>query len=240
MPETIVTERHEQIVRITLNLAQHYGYLTIEAVRDLTAAITEAANSDCSAVHLRTEGNDFCRGRAAGKREVERPTALQIRQNVAEPILGLYDAIFAANVPVVAAAQGRAFALGCALAASCDITIASEDARFKLPEMEHYLPPTLAISAMLGHMPRKALTYLVYTMAEIDAETALRLGLVSAVVPSAELAAATDSVLRTLSARSRPALAAVKQYIRSAPTMDSQGAADFAANLLSCVLSSNG
>ena len=106
--------------------------------------------------------------------------------------------------------------------------------------MEHDLPPTLAISAMLGRVPRKALIYLVYTMAEIDAETALGLGLVSAVVPSAKLPAATERVLGTLSARSRPALAAVKQYLRSARALDPQEAADFAANPLSCVLSSNG
>ncbi len=111
---------------------------------------------------------------------------MAMRRNVTEPILNVYDEIAAAPQPVVCAVQGLAHGFGCAIATACDISIAADGARFKLPEMEKDLPPTLAISAMMARVPRKALTFMVYSMTEIDAHTALQLGIVSAVVPQAE------------------------------------------------------
>ena len=73
------------------------------------------------------------------------------------------------------------------MATAADITIAADGATFKLPEMTHNLPPTLAISALMTKVPRKAIAWLVYTLAEIDAKTALSLGIVSSVVPKAQL-----------------------------------------------------
>ena len=90
---------------------------------------------------------------------------MAMRRNVTEPILNVYDEIAAAPQPVVCAVQGLAHGFGCAIATACDITIAADGARFKLPEMEKDLPPTLAISAMMARVPRKALTFMVYSMA---------------------------------------------------------------------------
>jgi hypothetical protein len=55
------------------------------------------------------------------------------------------------------------------MATAADMTIAAEGATFKQPEMTHNLPPTLAISALMTKVPRKAIAGLVYTLAEIDA-----------------------------------------------------------------------
>jgi enoyl-CoA hydratase len=88
----------------------------------------------------------------------------------------LYGAFRNAKVPIIAVVQGRAVGLGCALAALCDITIASDRARFQLPEMSHRIMPTIAMSALVDRVPRKAATYLVYSTQEIDAQKALTLG----------------------------------------------------------------
>jgi enoyl-CoA hydratase len=126
------------------------------------------------------------------------------------------------------------------MATACDVTIAADNATFKLPEMAHNLPPTLAISALMPKVPRKALTWMVYTMPEIDAQTALQLGIVSAVVPAARLDAAVDEALKTMTARSAASLVAVKDYMRSAPMMEPRGAAAYGVALLSGVLTSAG
>jgi enoyl-CoA hydratase/carnithine racemase len=165
---------------------------------------------------------------------------MAMRANVCEPILQIYDAIAEAPQPVVCAVQGIAHGFGCAMATACDITIAADNARFKLPEMEKDLPPSLAISAMLARVPRKAITWMVYSMEEIDAATAQQLGIVSHVVPGGELDAAVSKLLATMTARSPAALVAVKDYLRSAEHMDPRGARDFAGNLLATVLSSAG
>jgi len=106
--------------------------------------------------------------------------------------------------------------------------------------MQHNLPPTLAISALMPKVPRKALAYMVYAMPELDAGTALALGIVSAVVPRDKLDAAFAETLATMTARSSAALVAVKDYLRSAPTMEPRGAAAYGVALLSGVLTSAG
>ena len=213
--------------------------LTTEMLRQLAEALAQAgAEGTNKAVVVQGAGEDFCRGRDPGPRhEGPPPSALEIRQRVIEPILSVYAAARGLPVPVVAVVNGAALGFGCALAGIADVTFASERSRFSLPEMKGDLPPTLAISALMDRVPVKALAYLVYSSVEIDAATALSLGLVSRVVPHAQLESEVGRFLEGLAQRSVPALAAVKQYLLSARRMDSEAAASFAA-LLATVLSS--
>lgn len=214
--------------------------LTLEMIRQLARALGEAgAEGATKAVVVQGAGEEFCRGRDPGpRREGPSPSALEIRQRVIEPILSVYAAARGVPVPVVAVVHGAALGFGCALAGIADVTLASERSRFSLPEMKGDLPPTLAISALMDRLPVKALAYLVYSTAEIDAATALSLGLVSRVVSHAQLETEVERFLEGLAQRSVPALAAVKQYLASARRMDPEGAASFAAHLLATVLSS--
>ena len=150
-----------------------------------------------------------------------------------------YDAFRRSKVPVIGVVQGRAIGFGCALAALCDITIASEKARFQLPEMAHNIMPTIAMSALVDRVPRKALMYLVYSTDEIAAHQALSFGLVSNVVPSNNLGSAVDRLVDTLKKFPLPALMAVKEYARFAYVMDTQAANDFAKNLHATINSSS-
>jgi enoyl-CoA hydratase len=149
----------------------------------------------------------------------------------ADTIFDLYDAFRRSRVPILGVIQGRAAGLGCALAALCDITIASDKARFQLPEMAHNIMPTIAMSALVDRVPRKAATYLIYSTQEIDAHKALMLGIVSDVVPAAELESAVSKLVERLKQTPLPALMAVKEYGRSAFSMNTQAANDFARNL---------
>ena len=90
----------------------------------------------------------------------------------------------------------------------------------------------------MPRVPRKAIAYMVYAMPQIDAATALQIGIASAVVPLARLDAAMTETLTTMTARSQAALVAVKDYLRSAPMMEPRGAAAYGVALLSGVLTS--
>ena len=61
-----------------------------------------------------------------------------------ETIFNLYGAFRNAKVPIIGVVQGRAVGLGCALAALCDITIASDKARFSISRTAHRIMPTIA------------------------------------------------------------------------------------------------
>jgi enoyl-CoA hydratase/carnithine racemase len=239
MTNVIQTSRDGAVAGITIDRAAEGNLLTIEMVREMTAAFRAAARSDAKVILLRTTGADFCRGRD-NTGVPPSPTALKMRANVCEPILDAYDAIANAPQPVACAVQGAAHGFGCAIAGACDISIAADNARFKLPEMEKNLPPTLAISALMPRTPRKALTWMVDSMDELDASTALQVGIVSAVVPAAQLDGAVSKLLATMTSRSVEALVAVKDFFRSASLMEPRGVADYAGNLLASVLTSAG
>ena len=239
MTESIGMVREGAVATITIDRPAEGNVLTIDMLRALTANIRSAGATDAKVIVIRSTGADFCRGREA-KGAPANPTALVMRDQVLQPILDAYDAINGAPQPVVCVVQGAAHGFGCAVAAACDVTIAADVATFKLPEMQHNLPPTLAISALLPKVPRKAIAWMVYALAEIDAKTALALGIVSAVVPVAKLDAAVSEALATMTSRSTAALVAVKDYLRSAPLMEPRGAAAYGVSLLAGVLTSAG
>lgn len=237
MSDIIESMRHGAVSTITVNRAEKGNLLTVDHVRRLSAAIQAAGASEAKVILLRTDGPDFCRGRDPQGGQIS-ATAMAIRRDVIGPILGVYDAIAEVPQPVICAVQGAAFGFGCALAAACDVTIAGDTARFRLPEMEKDLPPTLAISAMMNRVPRKALTWMVYSMQEINAETALQIGIVSSVVPTSQLGSVSDKLVADLTERSREALLAIKEYSNRAQGMAPRAAADYAGSLLATVLSS--
>lgn len=234
----LITE-NAGITRITLNRPADGNLLQLDDVRDLAAAVTAAGAGDTArATVIAANGADFCRGRGAGPTSAAKPTSLQIRARVIDIILSAYRAIYDSPIPVIAAVQGPALGFGCAIASACDVLIASDRARFSLPEMEKNLPPTLAMSAHLRRVAPKMTAYLVLSLDEIDAKRAAEVGLVSVVAPHADFEQVVNKLTATIATRQPAALRAVKEYLRSAPYMESRGAADFGANLLASVLSS--
>lgn len=148
------------------------------------------------------------------------------------PILGAYAAMAACPVPVVAVVHGDAIGFGTALAGCCDVTLASTAAHFALPEIEHDIPPTLAMSGVMRNVPPKALSYLVYSGETIEAEAAVKLGFASAVFPAAEFISRANAFLATLAGRSRIVLETIKQFQRQSHGMLPDQAADFAGSIM--------
>jgi enoyl-CoA hydratase/carnithine racemase len=234
----VKSSRDGAVATITLDRPADGNLLPVDGVRELAAAFRAASATDAKVIVLRGNGADFCRGRGGGG--PPSPTAMKMRANVCEPILDVYQAMSSAHQPIVGVVQGAAQGFGCAIASVCDVTIAHDTARFKLPEMEKDLPPTLAMSAVGPRVPRKVLAWMVYAMDELDAATARQVGIVSKVAPSAKIEAEVAGLLATMTARSPEALVAVKDFLRSAPHMEPRGMADYGANLLAAVLSSAG
>lgn len=199
-----------------------------------------AAGSDPAIrlVVLRAEGDVFCGGRAHAPDAAMPASALELRERVTYPILDVYAHVRATPVPVLAVVQGDALGFGCALVGQCDLAIASRDALFALPEMDANLPPTLAISALLHKVPRKRLTHLVYTRESFTAAEALAFDVVTKLAAPDALAAEAETYIAQLTDRNRRALAAVKEYMQTAPYLDAHTAARLGANLLATVFSS--
>ena len=91
-------------------------------------------------------------------------------------------------LPVIAAVNGFALGGGCELAMSCDIRICSDNAMFGQPEVGLGITPGFGGTQRLARLVGMGMAkQLLYTARNIDAAEALRIGLVNAVVPQAEL-----------------------------------------------------
>ena len=233
MSDDILVRASGRATEILLNRPDAGNGVTNEMAADLGNAIAGADESHF--IVLRGAGEDFCTGRAVmGHRPAGRPPAYERRaQN--EVIFNCYGAFRRSPVPVVGVVQGRALGFGCALASLCDITLASDAATFQLPEMGHNIMPTMAMSSLVDRVPRKALMYLTYSTRAIDARKALSFGIVSDVVPAADLETRVAELREALEKAPRPAILAVKEYTRSALSMDIASAVDFARNLHAAV-----
>jgi enoyl-CoA hydratase/carnithine racemase len=226
-----------EVAFITLQRPEAGNRLTNAMAAALAAALDGARG--CRVIVLRGAGSDFCVGRdmqppAAGSRV----SPLDVMRDDASPMLELFEAFRRARQPVVAAVQGKAWGIGTVFAGLCDVTIAAENASFRLGELERGIPPAIAMSALLDRMPRKALAHLVFSAEEIDTRAALAAGLASRVVEAARLdQALRDFVAKLLTFR-QEALEAVKLYLAAAPRHDEARAAQYGASLLSNILAS--
>lgn len=229
MTQYILRQRDGDVTTVTLNRPDIGNRQDDATLAELTAMLDIAAR-DSRLIVFKGAGEDFCLGREAMGKPSPVIEAYKMRER-ADTIFELYDAFRRARVPIIGVIHGRAAGLGCALAALCDITIASDKARFQLPEMAHNIMPTIAMSALVDRVPRKAATYLIYSTEEIDAHKAHMFGIVSDVVPAAELESSVDKLVERLKKTPPAALMAVKEYGRSAFNLNTQAANDLARNL---------
>ena len=237
MANHLLCEQDGDVTTITLNRPEIGNRVSDPMAGQLADMLDESAKRS-RLILFKGAGEEFCLGREAMGKRQPNTEAYELRGQI-EVIFNCYDAFRRSKVPVIGVVQGKAAGFGCALAALCDITIASEKARFQLPEMAHHIMPTIAMSALVDRVPLKALMYLVYSTEEIDAHKALSSGLVSNVVPANKLESTVKDFVEALKKRPLPALMAVKEYARSAIGMETQAANDFARNMHATINSSS-
>jgi enoyl-CoA hydratase len=239
MADPVLMQKNGEITTILLNRPEAGNRQTDATWAQVTEMLNQAGKTS-RAILFKGAGEDFCLGREAmGQQPTTLLEAYSVRDR-SETIFNLYGAFRNSAAPIIGVVQGRAVGLGCALAALCDITIAADKARFQFPETAHRIMPTIAFSALVDRVPRKAATFLIYSAQEIDAQKALTFGLASDVVPPRELDAAVDKLLDHFNRMPLAAVLAVKEYSRAAFGIGTQAATDFARNLHATVNSFSG
>ena len=130
---TVATEERGTARLISWDRQARRNAWDLDTMTAIAGAI-EAAGADPGArcVVLRGAGKDFCVGRAGmGSRPTTEPTAYT-RRNFSDVVFDAYGAMRNCPVPIIAVVQGGAHGFGCAIAAACDITIASDKAVFSV------------------------------------------------------------------------------------------------------------
>ena len=230
--------RDGAIARIDLNRPEQGNALTRAMMVQLSATLRELGGQPgVHVVTLEGRGQQFCRGRDGKGESRAGMTPYEIRVKMMGAVLDVYQAVADVPVPVVALVHGDALGFGAATAVGCDITLAASNARFAFPEIEHDIPPTMAMCAALGKVQAKALAYLIYSADSVNAEEAVTLGLASKVLPQASFAADSEAFLRKLAGRPRLILETVKRYQAKASQLAPDMASEYAGILLALVRS---
>ncbi|MBC8363682.1 MAG: enoyl-CoA hydratase/isomerase family protein [Actinobacteria bacterium] len=170
------------------------------------------ANPDVRAVIWRGEGRSWSSGRDVSAIGVPLTTdqhaALMRRGH--DGIQQLWEL----EAPVIVAIQGWAIGGSFQRALMCDIRVAAEDARFMLPELGHGVIPDTGGMGVLQQMCGHGLVSdMVLTGRRLDAEEALRYGIVSRVVPDDELGATVREMAETIAAVPPLAVSLARQVI---------------------------
>ena len=129
------------------------------------------------------------------------------------------------HVPVIAAVNGFALGGGCELAMACDIRICSDNARFGQPEVGLGIIPGFSGTVRLARLVGMGMAkQLIYTGKVIKADEALRIGLVNAVVPQAELMDKAMELANQIAANAPLAVKAAKLCINAEWDMEADEA----------------
>ncbi len=211
----ISIETVDRIAWVTLQRPEKLNALNTEVLKELDCAFAGLEHDEKVGVVVVTGAGEkaFVAGADIGElRELDSASAR--RQGLAGQ--AVFNRIEQMPKPVLAMVNGFALGGGCELALACHVRVASETARFGLPEVSLGIIPGYGGTQRLPRLVGKGVALdMILSGDLVGAADALRIGLVSRVFPAAELKAGTEKLARTLLSRGplalRQALTAVHQ-----------------------------
>jgi methylglutaconyl-CoA hydratase len=214
---TILVEENDtelgRILTITLNRPQRRNALTSGMIHELTLALRAAEDSRCGIVILRGAGEHFCSGLDLSELRAMIGRSMEQHRLDSMNIAELFRTLYNLSLPSIAEVRGFALAGGMGLATLCDFTLASDDARLGYTEVRIGFVPAIVSSFLLLQVGEKQARDLLLTGRILDAAEAHTLGLITKVVPAAELNAAINDLSTTLLANSPSSMRATKHLL---------------------------
>jgi enoyl-CoA hydratase/carnithine racemase len=212
--QTLIVEAHEAVTLIRLNRPEALNALSGQLMDELTAAL-DAAEADDGVRAIVITGSDRAFAAGADIKEMASKSYADVFKE--DFITRNWERAARTRKPVIAAVAGFALGGGCELAMMCDFIIAGDNAKFGQPEINLGVIPgaggTQRLTRFIGKS--KAMD-MVLTGRMMDAAEAERSGLVSRVVPVAELVPAALDVARKIAALSPLAAMMAKEVVNAA------------------------
>jgi enoyl-CoA hydratase/carnithine racemase len=186
----------EPAARITLNRPEKRNALSLELMREVTAALRDLAPQPAiRAIVIEGAGPAFSAGHDLSEM-IGRDEAFL--DELFTTCTVMMETIHDLPQPVIAKVHGIATAAGCQLVAACDLAVAAQGTRFATPGVKIGLfcsTPMVPVSRAVG---RKRAMQMLLTGEPIDAPTALEWGLINEVVPPDELDSAIDRLINAI------------------------------------------
>ena len=219
------------VATITLDRPEALNALTVPVKVALREALERlAVDRAVRAVILTGAGRAFCAGQDLAERE--QPDAAPLDVELRERYNPIILALRAMGQPVIAAVNGVAAGAGASIAFACDLRIAAEDARFVLAFGRIGLVPDSGTTWFLPRLVGQARAAELALVGEpISADEALRIGLVSRVVPNDELLPQARALADRIAASAPMAVALTKGALERAASIDLETALEGEAKL---------
>jgi 2-(1,2-epoxy-1,2-dihydrophenyl)acetyl-CoA isomerase len=213
--DVLLVERADGVATLTLNRPDSMNSLSLELKEALGAAIDEvAADESVRAVVLTGAGRGFCVGQDLREHVEALASSDEPLNTVEEHYNPIITGLVTMPKPVIAAVNGMAAGAGAGLAFACDFRIASHKAGFLIAFANVGLSLDSGVSWTLPRLIGAARATALSLLAEpVTAESALDMGLVSAVVEPDHLMPAAQELAARLAAGPTAAYAAIKESI---------------------------
>ncbi len=229
-----------QVAVLTVNRPKVLNALSRATIAALLETLQRAEDDDAVRAVILTGAGDRAFVAGADITELQRASSANEVRLLAEYGHGVGRLIARMRKVVIAAVNGFALGGGCELAMSCDIRIAADTARFGQPEVNLGVLPgwggTQRLTRLVGPGMSKLLNL---TGEQIDAETALRIGLVERVVPAAELMDAAHALASQIASKAPQAVAAIKQAINRGADMSLDDANSYESALFGAIVTTD-
>jgi methylglutaconyl-CoA hydratase len=200
------------VLTLTLDRPEKRNALGAALIEALHAALDRAElDAEVRVVLLTGAGKDFCAGADLDELLASAEVSAEANEAAALRLGGLFGRLRALPKPVVAAVRGRALAGGAGLMTACDIVLAGTGAQVGYPEVLRGFVPAMVMTMLRRLVGEKVALDLVLTGRTLGAAEALAGGLVSRVVPDADLEREAGDLARALAAGPSSALALTKQ-----------------------------
>lgn len=217
MSERVQFSLRGRIGLITMCDAEHFNALSPPQVRAMLDALDQSR--EARALIIASSAKHFCAG--ADIKEFLKGELLDPKRPAPETSpVNLFRALIDDPRPVIAAVDGLAMGGGVELTLSCDLVLASDKARFAMPELGLGLLPRTALARLPEIVGRRKALELILTRRRLNADEAVALGLVNQQVESEGLVEAAITLAEEIVTAPPAAIAAVKRNLGRVPPAD--------------------
>lgn len=232
----VLLAQADGVATLTLNRPSARNALSLDMIAALKMSVDSVSSDDSvSAVIVAGSGPGFCAGHDLKELTAHRSDADRGREFFAETMrccAEMMQSIVHSPKPFIAAVHGIATAAGCQLVATCDLAVASEEARFATPGVNIGLFCSSPMVALSRNVSRKQAMEMLLLGEMLEPEAAKDFGLVNRVVPADRLMAETMQMAKQIASKSPLTVAIGKEAFYRQLEQNLAGAYDYAADVM--------
>jgi methylglutaconyl-CoA hydratase len=212
--QTLTYQQDETgIATIVLTAPEKRNAISSRMIGDLLGALDQAENGSSRVLILTGAGKAFSAGMDLDELATVARQSLEENLEQARRVTKLFSRLYSFPKPVIAGVNGAAIAGGCGLATLADITIAVPEAKFGYTEVKIGFLPAIVAVFLRRRLGDKHLRELLLTARVIDAAEAVRIGLITEIVPAEGLMARAREIAGLLLGASPTAIVQTKKLL---------------------------